>query len=89
MKSCAVGTSPVNLYEVASYYLTSSVVKHLSVRGQINLFFMEFYMNALLWDCCLSMHKSLLYQQPAAPVKQSKTLFFLFSVFITTVRELI
>lgn len=32
-------------------------------------------MNALLWDCCFSMHKSL-YQQPAVPVGHRKIHFY-------------
>lgn len=38
-------------------------------------------MNALLWDRCFSMHKSLLYQQPTAPVNQTKLDFILLCIY--------
>lgn len=87
MKSWALGISPLNLFWVASHCLTSSMVKHFSVQGQINLFLWSF-----TWMLCFGIVVSpcinLYYTNSLQPqwTKQNSILFL--SVFITTVREL-
>ena len=80
MKSCAVGTSPVNLCLVASHYLTSSVLKRLSVQGQSNLFLWSF-----TWMLCLGIVVSpcinLYYTNSLQPQWSKAKLIFILCIY--------